>query len=186
MQEDLDLAKITLDAFHSIVYLSFLVKDSGLRERLIARAKPLLDRPGRSEFERVKMLEQTVACLLDYLELLVYLKSAPLGGLLETQKQVLKLKLIIVSKEKNAHPKKVSKPEEVQIETEKGNDQILDEKIIELVKTRDGCNFKDISGELGGEYSKRTLIRYINKLLARGLIKKKLGLDTRFPSYTVE
>src|SRR3990167_8138937 len=179
MQEDLDLAKITLDAFHSTVYLSFLVKDSGLRERLIARAKPLLDRPGRSEFERVKMLEQTVACLLDYLELLVYLKSAPLGDLLETQKQVLKLKLIIVSKEKKTRPKKTP-------ELEKNNDQILDEKIIELVKTRDGCNFKDISGELGGEYSKRTLIRYINKLLARGLIKKKLGLDTRFPSYTVE
>lgn len=181
MAEDQDLAKTTLDCFHALVYLSFLIKDNGLRDRLMTKAKPLLDHPACSNLEQAKRLKQTAVQLLDYLELLTYLKSAPLGDLLETQKQLLELNLVLFGVKKN-YPKRKAK---ITIKPIVNDDSILDEKILELIKTKENCGLKDITNELGREYSSRTIIRYINKLLVRGAIQKTPGLDNRFPSYTV-
>jgi len=171
--------------FLSLAHLSLGIEDKFLRSQLIKKTGSFFD--AFADFEKQKeesgyvaqcrgKLLAAVGELFELMDLYVHIKTIDLSPALLVQKNLLSLKSKILDFQtlRETSVESEEKPKLLKNKIPKTNNpNIIKEKIISFVQTNGDSSAKEIILALQNQFSRRTLQRYLSKLVKTSELKKK-------------
>ena len=168
------MLEIFFETFFSLVSLCLNIKDEFLQEKLVKKTR---------EFYHVaqpvnqKELSKALSGLQELVEILIHLKLADPSPALLVQKNLLRFQSEIMGEVKRDTGLR-SRPGLQQAgQVGSGTEQIVGY----LKNKADGAYAKEIADHLKIQFSRRTVQRYLNELVKKGIIKK--DRSDGFPRY---
>ncbi|OGN31509.1 MAG: hypothetical protein A3I92_00495 [Candidatus Yanofskybacteria bacterium RIFCSPLOWO2_02_FULL_43_10b] len=202
---------VFFEAFFSLVQLSLQIKDEFLKKKLVEKTEDFFSTAlihfqgetlkvdksvaksshiGQHEDSvaqcNLNKIGQSICNLQELIEILVHLKLVELSPALLAQKNLLKFKAeIIGTVSRKENPKEaINRKITLSKKSASQRNAYLKERITDYLKNNpDGVQAKNLANNFKVQLSRRSLQRYLNDLVKKGLIKK----DTvnGFPKYSL-
>lgn len=180
------MQEIFFECFFSLVRLFLDIEDDFLQEKLFQKTKEFFNSYNHVvQSSDNKLVAQSIYNLQELIEILVHLKLISLPPALSAQKNLLRLQSEIISFVQNQNKKLIPKSRQASSlpkVTSQHKHSYLKEKIVEYLKNGpNGAQAKELADNFKNQLSRRSLQRYLNELVASGLIKKEKVAG--FPKY---